>query len=163
MSTYHRILVQYADDQFDADSYDGPSFMKTLEGLSSEAAATNTTFEGYSAWEVALHVLYYKYYFIKALGAQAGVEPYPYPEGGFVQPPSTSAEDWTLLHARLRAAHKVVMDAITTFPEDRLDEKIPGWGEPFGKGIAWLCGHDCYHTAQIRSMGVPGLKTPKKA
>jgi hypothetical protein len=163
MSTYHSNLIEYANAQFDGDSYDGPSFMKTLESLSPEAAASMETHEGYSAWEVALHVLYYKYYFIKALGAASAVEPYPYPEGHFVSPPELSQEAWSLLHSRLRAAHTASMDAVRAFPEERLDELVPGWGEPFGKGIAWLCGHDGYHAAQIRNMGVPGLKTPKEA
>lgn len=163
MSTYHSILIEYADAQFDGESYDGPSFMKTLESLSFDAAASMATHEGYSAWEVALHVLYYKYYFIKAFGAGSSVEPYPYPEGNFASPPELSQEAWTLLHSRLRAAHKAAIGAILAFPEARLDEPVPGWGEPFGRGIAWLCGHDAYHAAQIRSMGVPGLKAPKEA
>jgi len=163
MSSYHSILIAYADAQFDGDSYDGLPFMKTLESLSFDAAASTDTHEGYSAWEVALHVLYYKYYFIKAMGAAAAVEPYPYPQGNFVSPPERSQEAWTLLHARLRAAHRAAMGAILAFPAARLDEPVPGWGEPFGRGIAWLCGHDAYHAAQIRSMGVPGLKAPKES
>ena len=163
MSTYHSNLIAYADAQFDGASYDGPSFMKTLENLSADTAASMETHEGYSAWEVALHVLYYKYYFIKAMGAAATVEPYPYPEGHFVSPPELGQKEWSLLHSRLRAAHKASMDAVRTFPEERLDELVPGWGEPFGKGIVWLCGHDGYHAAQIRNMGVPGLKASKEA
>lgn len=162
MSTYQSILLGYADAQFDGESYDGPSFMKTLDGLSWEAAASTQTYEGYSAWEVALHVLYYKYYFIRALGAEGSIEPYPYPEGHFISPPEVGEEAWRLLRARLRGAHAVVMEAIRAFPESRLDELIPKWGEPYGKGIAWLCGHDAYHSAQLRSMGVPGLKAPKE-
>lgn len=162
MSTYQSILLEYADAQFDGASYDGPSFMKTLEGLSAEAAASMSTHEGYSAWEVALHVLYYKYYFIRALGATASVEPYPYPEGHFISPPELGPEAWKLLLSRLRTYHTAVMNAIRAYPEDRLDELVPHWGEPFGKGIAWLCGHDSYHAAQIRNMGVPGLKAAKE-
>ena len=55
------------------------------------------------------------------------------------------------------------MAAIRGLSDSRLDERMPEWKASYRRAIAWLCTHDAYHTAQIRSMGVTGLKEAKHA
>ncbi len=162
MNAYKTLLAEYADAQFDGASFDGPSLMKTLESLGPEAAASTETHEGYSAWEVALHVLFYKRFILEKIRGEGSLGPYPYPRANFTAPPKVDADEWKLLHGRMRDTHRAVMDAIRDLPEERLPEIIPEWKTELGKAVAWLCGHDGYHAAQIRNMGVPGLRKPRE-
>jgi len=162
MRTDIRLLLDYADDEFDGASFNGPSLMKTLDGLSAEAAADRNTFEGYSAWDVALHCLFYKYFTAREFGKAGPLEPYPYEEGNFAERGPTDEGSWAALRAYMRKAHAVCRDAIARATDDELAELVPSWKVSRGKAAAWLAGHDTYHTAQIRSMGVPGIREPWK-
>ncbi|MCX7023128.1 MAG: DinB family protein [Spirochaetes bacterium] len=161
MSQPYDALMDLADAEFDGRSFNGKPLMKTLDALPARAAASTETFEGYSAWEVALHCLYYKYFAADALGAAGPLEPYPYPKGNFVPPPATTEADWTEFRAYLRTAHAVCGAAVRNASPEALDALIPDWKLPVRAIVPWLASHDSYHVAQIRSMGVPGLKEPK--
>jgi hypothetical protein len=156
------LLLDYADAEFDGESLNGPSFMKTLEALGPEAASWQATHEGYSAWEVALHVAYFKHVLYRALVPDP--LPYPLPKGpsGFARPAELTAEAWRVTLAAIRALHARTMDAARAAAPALLEEEMPKWGLPKLKALVWLCGHDSYHSAQLRSMGVPGLKEPRE-
>ncbi len=163
MNTDLALLCALADTEFDGDSFNGPSLMTTLDSLSVEAATYAGTHERYNAWEVATHVLYFKYYIANAIGKAGPLEPYRYPKQDFAPPPDQPSDAaWRELLDYLRTAHRVCMDAIRSLPTERLTDTVPGWKTAFGPAIAWLCTHDSYHAAQLRNMGVPGLKAAKE-
>ncbi len=159
-------FLDYAEAEFDGESFNGPSLMATLDGLSARAAANVETWEGYSAWSVAVHVAYYKFYFVRAILGPEKAGPFPYPkdEHGFGDPTVVSEEDWAALRGYLRRIHSDALDALRAIgAAGRLGDSMPRWDMPYGKAIAWLVGHDTYHAAQIRSMGVPGLQKKREA
>lgn len=161
MRTDLAMLVELADAEFDGESFNGPSLMATLEKLSPEAAASHDTFEGYSAWETAIHCLYFKYFIARSLGAAGPVEPYPYEQESFVRVEGADVEAWKKLDAYHRRVHNAVWTAIAGLDDARLDSTMPEWKIPYRAAIAWLATHDTYHAAQIRNMGVPGLRSPR--
>jgi uncharacterized damage-inducible protein DinB len=162
MNTRISLIAQLADDEFDGECFNGPSFMKTLGKLDASMAAYSDTFEGYSAWDVALHCAYYKYVLAKALGAELGDYPFDKENWGFgASPPTGSPEAWAALLAYLPRAHKAVWDAARAMPEAKLDEAYAEWKVSYAKALSWLASHDTFHGAQIRSMGTPGLKSRK--
>lgn len=164
MDKFPQALIDLADAEFDGESFNGPPLMKTLDGLSPEQAAWKETWEGYSAWEVALHVAYYKFYIARALAGEGRTGPYPFEKGsfGFWMPSEPTEAAWKEVRAYLRKSHKLAMEAIGAASGAKLGEIMPKWEIPFAKAATWLCTHDTYHTAQIRSMGVPGLKEAKE-
>jgi hypothetical protein len=156
-------LADLADAEFDGESYNGKSLIATLSRLDAAAAAADSSFEGYSAWSVALHVAYCKWLVAKALLDEAGkadLGPYPWPvgEGGFAQPEDRSQAAWEAFLAWLSRTHRIAMKAMRAGAEADFNKELPEWGIPVGKAAIWLCSHDSYHTAQIRNMGVPGIK-----
>jgi uncharacterized damage-inducible protein DinB len=161
MNTDLALLVELADAEFDGESFNGPSLMVTLEKLSPEAAASHDTFEGYSAWETAIHCLYFKYFIARSLGVTGSVEPYPYEQESFIRVEGADPEAWRQLDAYLRRVHHATWRAIAELGEERLASIMPEWKIPYSSAIAWLATHDTYHTAQIRNMGVPGLRSPR--
>ncbi len=154
--------LEFADAEFDGHSFNGPPMMKTLESLSAARAASKETWEGYSAWEVVHHNIWLKYFVTRSLGAAAPLEPYPYPQVDFAPAPENPTEEqWRQTLAYIRRVHEVCMAAVRALSDDRLDSEMPEWKVPYHRAIVWLCAHDTYHTAQIRNMGVPGLREPR--
>lgn len=161
-----KAYLQYTLDGMEADfrgkSWNGLSLLATLEKLNAAEAAGTNTWEGYSAWEIALHCAKCKRIIAVELGA--AVPDWPFPaEPWFPSPADVSEESWTRDKALLTACHDAAMKALRAFPESRLDETMAFWKSPWGKVLAWFASHDAFHSAMIRSMGVPSLKTKKHA
>jgi len=156
-------LAALADDEFDGRSFNGPSLMKTLGSLSPEVAAYPGTWEGYSAWGVALHCAYFKYFIARSLGAAGAIHPYPFDQGadGFGAPAAVDVPSWAAVQAYLRRAHAAAWAAAAGLDQAALAAIMPEWKIPYSRALAWLASHDSYHVAQIRSMGVPGIKEPR--
>ncbi len=157
-------LADLADAEFFGESYNGKSLMATLAKISASDSASNSTYEGYSAWSVVLHLAWCKWLVRGAfLDEGAKAEPYPYPvgKGGFAEPIDKGEEAWKACIAYFESLHRETMKAIRLHAADRYDETMEAWGIPKGKAAVWLCSHDTYHTAQIRNMGVPGFKAKR--
>ncbi len=156
------LIAKLADDEFDGECFNGPSLMGTLRKLSATMAAYDDTFEGYSAWEIALHCAYYKYFLAKALGASLGEYPYEKENWGFgAAPPPGDEASWAALLEYLPMVHRAAWAAARSAPPSKLDEIFPEWKVSYAKALSWLATHDTFHGAQIRSMGTPGFKSPK--
>ncbi len=163
MDTKLYALLELADIEFDGESFNGPSLMATLDGLTAAEAASEATFEGYSAWEIAIHCAYYKYLVAEGLDKADGITPYPYRESSFPPLPVPADEDaWRATRAYLRKAHHGVMKAIRSCTDAELEAVFPKWEISFHKTITWLCSHDIMHNGQIRSMGLASLRRPKE-
>jgi uncharacterized damage-inducible protein DinB len=161
METKLEAMLAMADNEFEGKSFNGPCLMETLDALSFKDAASTATYEGYSAWEIAVHCAFYKHLIARALGAS--VEAFPYAEANF-SPLPEPADDagWKAARGLLRRSHRAVMAAVRAAPAAKLAEIWPTWDVSFADAVAWLCTHDIYHNAQIRSMGLAGLRQPKE-
>lgn len=160
------LLAGLADAEFDGRSWNGRSLMGTLRGLTAAQAASEATLEGYSAWSVALHLARCKWIVGAALldpGEEDRLGAYPYPPGleGFFQPEDTGDGAWAALLDYLPRVHRLTLDLIRTRAADRFEVPLPVWNVSLGEAAVWLCSHDTCHGAQIRNMGVPGLKAPR--
>ena len=160
MTKYLDFTFDDMDAEFSGKPWNGKSLLATLDKLPAAEAANIETWEGYSAWSIALHCAKCKRIVLVDLGVPAA--PWPYPEDlWFPSPVETSEEAWTRDRAMLLAYHEASMKALRAFPESRLGEEMPTWEAPWGKVLAWLATHDAFHGAQIRSMGLPSLKAKK--
>jgi hypothetical protein len=153
-------FLDYADAEFDGESFNGDSLMKTLGKLSPEVAADTGTWDGYSAWSVAIHLAWFKYFLARSLlgAAAVGAFPFDHDEHGFGKPAAVTAGAWAETREYLAKIHRISQGAIRGAGPEKFAETMPEWEMPYGAAIAWLIGHDSYHIAQLRSMGVPGLK-----
>ena len=150
-------MIWLAETEFGGGSFNGPSLIETLRALSAEEAVSTDTYEGYSAWGVALHVLYFKYKIGKELGAE--LPEYAHDENGWPSlPGDTGEESYRAMIRELEAFHKAVMDAFREAPAEKLEAPMPGWKVSIGRAFAWLVSHDTNHNTQIRNMGLPSLK-----
>ncbi|MFW5689272.1 MAG: DinB family protein [Spirochaetota bacterium] len=157
MDQSRNYLIWLADTEFGGGSFNGPALMETLRALSLDEARSTDTYEGYSAWAVALHVLYFKY----KIGAELGavLPEYRHDENGWpALPESPDAAAWSELLDELEAFHAPTVDAFRNASAEKLEQPMPGWKVPLGTAFAWLVSHDTNHNTQIRNMGLASLK-----
>lgn len=150
-------LAWLADSEFGGGSFNGPSLIETLRSISAEEALSTDTYEGYTAWGVALHVLYFKYLVGKQLGAE--LPEYHYDEKGWPAiGDDRSQSAYESMIEELEAFHNPTVTAFKTASDEQLSAEMPGWERPLGIAFAWIVSHDTNHNTQIRNMGLPSLK-----
>lgn len=157
MKEPYSYVLDYADAEFSGPSFNGDSLLATLRSLTPALAASKSTYEGYSAWSVAVHVAWFKYFIGRSLGGLEAVGDFPYAhdEEGFGEDRPVDAAAWNGLIAYLERIHGLTAALIRKLDAARAAETMPEWQIPYGRAVAWYLGHDSYHIAQIRNMGLP--------
>ena len=158
MDELKRLFLAMIDEAFDQDAWYGPNLWNTLKGLSLEQATYTSTYEGYSAWKVVLHCAYWKWDTRKNLCGHPipefprGPEDWPRPAE------DRSLASWKADLEFLREEHRLLRECIQEFPEEKLLRIDERHHYPFARHLYGIASHDVYHTAQIRNMGIPGVK-----
>jgi len=148
-------------DEFVTGSYNAPALLETLASIDAETAFSEATWEGYSPAGIALHVMYYKFLLARSL-SPLFTETFRYAEGNFPPVPGGSPKDvWKQILDDLLHYDTAYAGSLRSFPESRLEETMPEFGCSYRKAILWMITHDTYHNAQVRSMGVSGLRKMK--
>jgi len=136
----------------------GKAFLPCVEAIPFEDLTGTATYEGYTAWGVALHVLYHKWAAINLAGGKAPA--YNYEEADWPKLPAKPDKvAWTSLVEDLKVMQKAWLAALGAFPMSRWDESIPAWGCTVGQVMDCIALHDLYHAAMIRNMGLKSLKS----
>jgi hypothetical protein len=129
-----------------------------LKSLQLEVVRSTETYEGYSVWAVALHVLFHKHATIGLLGGQAGLEPFPYEQTDW--PPVPKKQDqasWNRLLEELGTVQDSWLKALEASGMSRWNDDLPEWKCTVGQVLQCIACHDMYHVAQIRNMGLKNL------
>ncbi len=154
-------LVRIANAEFSGASLMGPAFLPCVTSMSLDAVRSTDTFEGYSVWKIALHVLYHKYAAIRLIDSSRPTPAYRYEETDWPTPPQPlSQSSWESLLVELGAMHKAWIEALGAFPMSRYEELIPAWNCTIGQVLECIACHDMYHVAQIRNMGIRPAPSP---
>ena len=157
-------LIRIARAEFDGPSLMGSAFLPCLASIPFEEVAREDTYEGYTVWGVALHVLYHKYAAAKLAGGEVPASAYPYEEADWPSLPAERTwQAWERLLAELGGMQAAWLAALGDFPMNRWDEAIPAWGCTVGQVLDCIVLHDLYHVAQIRNMGIPSMWARKRA
>jgi len=146
MSEIERITDQLRR-AFEGDAWHGPSVREVLEGVTPEMAARKVLPDAHTIWEIVLHITAWESFVRRHLEGET--------LKGF-----TGVEDWPEVNDRSPAAwrravdvlvqgHLALRQALSRFPEDRLNETVPGKEFPFYVLIHGAVQHDLYHAGQI--------------
>ena len=159
METSQQFLITLANQECLTGSLNSLSLLETLRSLSPEEASSKDTYEGYTAWGMALHVLYYKHLVAVELGAK--VPSYTYEKKDYPELPSIpSREAWDKLVGEIEQTHRSFIAALEKAEPELLAAPYESWEMPLGEAIGWIISHDTYHNAQIRNMGLASLREP---
>lgn len=160
MDAMTKFLLNHIDHEFRGPSMNGPSLMETLRPLSHSKAASHKTFDGYSAWEIAVHLANYRMIILRELGKAAPLEPYRWRSSDFapqMHERDATAASWTACLEYLEQLHDAVLAAFRSSDAPKPGQLMDKWGIPWGEVLVWYSGHDTFHSAQLRSMGTPGI------
>lgn len=156
------LIAELADREFRGPSFNGNSLMETVRGLSAAEAASTDTYEGYSAWSVLAHCVYYKYFLLRFLGQSAPLEPYPWTEDSFPQPADHGEGAWEDAMVYAIKVHEAFIALLNDMDRETLGRTIPAWDCTVKDAVVWLASHDTVHNGQIRNMGIERLRKPFK-
>ena len=159
MEISQHLLATLSNQECLTGSLNNVSLLETLRSLSPEEAASKDTYEGYTAWGMALHVLYYKHLVAVELGAE--VPPYEYEKTDYPELTSSPSQaGWEKLVEEIEQTHRGLIVALEKAKPERLADSYEAWEMPLGEAIGWIISHDTYHNAQIRNMGLLSLREP---
>lgn len=151
-------LARMTRTEWDGRSLMGAPFLPYVKGLPLEVVRDSRTYEGYSIWGVALHVLYHKWAMLAVMGAPSRPELYPYERADWPKPPAIQDEAaWKELLALLEKTQAAYLEALERMPPARLEDKVEAWGCTVRDALETMAHHDLYHVVQIRNMGLQGL------
>ena len=146
-------IVDELQREYDGDPWHGSPLMHILDGITAEQAAGRPVRNAHSIWELVLHIAAWKNEARRRLaGAPAG-DP---EEGDWPAVGAATPDRWREALERLASAHRDLIAAIRTLPEQRLVEptKDPR-SRPLGTGVTCyvllhgVAQHDTYHSGQI--------------
>lgn len=130
------------------EAWHGPSLRKVLEGVGAEQAAARPIAEGHSIFELVHHITFWRNRVADAVLGEpfedSASEDLAFPVGQAVDDSS-----WQSALADLEASQKRLMGALRTFPDERLDQGLPGKPYSFYFVLHGILHHDLYHTGQI--------------
>jgi hypothetical protein len=161
MASLTELLIDVLDDAFDRVGWQGPmNLVNTLKPLSLEQLAYTETTAGYTIWGVVLHCAYWKWVVTDLLWGHT-LKAFPRSPKDFPALPGELTEAaWRRDFDLLLEQHRLLKEAVTTFPEERWREISMPPDDPmtYAKRVYGVAAHDVYHTAQIRNMGVPEIR-----
>jgi len=158
-----KLVAELADREFRGHTFNGYSLMETVNSLRAEEAVSTDSYEGYSAWSILAHCVYYKFYLLRFLGLSGAVEPYRWNEDSFPVIPDQSEQAWEDARAYANEVHEAFLAMLQDLEARQFELKIPAWDCTVQEAILWLPAHDSIHNGQIRNMGIKSLRKPREA
>ncbi len=129
------------------DAWHGPDLCKLLTGVSAERAAAKPIAGAHGIWTLVLHINTWQRFATRALRGERNYKPAPEEDFPGVTDPSEAA--WQKVRQELESAHHGLKEAIGTFAEERLNERVPGLPDTFYVLLHGVIQHNLYHAGQI--------------
>jgi uncharacterized damage-inducible protein DinB len=136
---------------FHGDAWHGDSLLEILEGVTAAQAAARPVKHAHTIWELVLHITAWDGAVRRRL---AGVAVDLSDEQNFPSVMDPSENAWRRTIEQARKVHNELVEAVTAFPDQRLEEKVPGKkNEPdwynFYYMLHGVAQHELYHAGQI--------------
>src|SRR5258708_19052228 len=136
---------------FQGNAWHGDSLLEILEGVTAAQAAARPVKHAHSIWELVLHIAAWDSAVRRRLAGEA-VELSD--ERNFPSVMDASEGAWRRAVEQAKRVHNELMEAVTTLPDARLTEKVPGkknspdWND-FYYMLHGVVQHELYHAGQI--------------
>ncbi len=158
MDDIRTTFIELLDDAVSGPSFNNTDLMSTIKSLPYKDALKKGA-NGVTAYQVILHIAYWKHDIVKRLNAY---EPKFLYESHFLDknsdwpslPENFCEIEWNKTIKYLDNLNRKLKGIIAIFDLRRLNEHVSGWNMTYKKIFTFLPSHDVYHTAQIRNMGV---------
>ena len=134
---------------FYGEAWVGDALMEILSGVNAEVAAAHPLKNIHSIWELVLHIAAWDGAVRRRTAGQAVnlTDKQNFPP---INDKSEAA--WRAALELLTNTHADLVKAVSEFPDDRLQEQVPGKREPYYNYYYMFSGivqHELYHAGQI--------------
>lgn len=146
MSEIERIADQLKR-AFERDAWHGPSVREVLEGVTPETAARRVIPEAHTIWEIVLHIGVWENFVRRRLEGESIKGPTGKDDWPEVK--DTNPEAWKRTVDGLVQGHLALRQALSKFPDAKLDETVPETDFPYYVLFHGVVQHDLYHAGQI--------------
>lgn len=132
----------------EGEAWHGPAVKELLAGVTAAQAARRPIADAHSVWELVLHIEAWMRAATQSLTAGQPMPKLPW-EGDWRAVNDTSEAGWTAALAALDRTVRELLDAVGSFPETRLKEKVPGREYSYGFLLDGVVQHNLYHAGQM--------------
>ena len=134
---------------FDGEAWHGDSLFEILEGVTAAQAAARPIARAHTIWELVLHIAAWDDAVLRRLG---GVAMELSDAENFPAVTDASEAAWRKALAQVRRDHEKLVAAVTSLPDSRLGDVVPGKEGAHYTFYYMLHGvvqHELYHAGQI--------------
>jgi len=134
-------IAETLKQTYNGDAWHGPSVMATLSNLSGDEARAKIG-NGHSIIEIVSHMTSWRNFAIQKL---TGHDSFDVSEkANFPTEP-----DWNVVLKKLNESQEELLNALTRFTEEKLQDQVPGRKYSYYKLLHGIIHHDLYHLGQI--------------
>jgi uncharacterized damage-inducible protein DinB len=131
---------------FEGNAWHGPALFEILEDVDASAAARRPIPDAHTIWELTFHLAGWDGVVLRRLrGNEATLEG----EDNFPVITDTSASAWQKAVQLLRRNHQELLNELSTMPDSRLSERVPGKDYDIYFMLHGAVQHALYHAGQI--------------
>src|SRR5262245_59131893 len=156
MSESKRLADQY-EKALEGEAWYGPSWREVLKGVTATDAQRRPVPDAHTIGEIVLHVTTWHE---AALKRFAGESPQVTPEEDWRVAKFASDQEWFAATQRLFETGKTLENAVSAFPEARLQEKRPNLDGTWFELAIGMLQHDLYHAGQAGLLKKAGVAVP---
>ena len=131
---------------FDGEPWHGPALMEVLEGIDAKAALERPIGKAHCIWELVVHLAGWEQVVAKRLQGQTATLT---DSQNFGHLDSTTEQSWMSAVAILRQNHAQLIKLVSSLPESRLTERVPGKDYDVRFMLYGAIQHAAYHAGQI--------------
>ena len=140
------LMVDQLKRAFDGEAWHGPALMEILEGVDAKAAASRPVSAAHSIWELVLHVAAWEQVVTRRIQGEALTLT---DEQNFGHVGQVNEENWRQTIQSLQRNHSDLIKAVSSLPESRLKERVPGKDYDLLFMLLGTLQHVAYHGGQI--------------
>jgi uncharacterized damage-inducible protein DinB len=146
LSPSNDLIVDQLRRAFDGDAWHGPALMEILDGIDAKTAASHPVSAAHSIWELVLHVGAWEQVVTRRIQG----EPLTLTdEENFGHVGKVNEENWKQAIQALQKNHSDLIKAVSSLPESRLNERVPGKDYDLLFMLLGAVQHIAYHGGQI--------------
>jgi uncharacterized damage-inducible protein DinB len=139
-------IIDQLKRAFEGNAWHGPALFEILEDVDASAAARRPIQDAHTIWELTLHVAGWDGVVVRRLrGKEATLEG----EENFPVVADASESAWEKALQVLRHNHDELLNELSTMPESRLSERVPGKDYDIYFMLHGAVQHALYHAGQI--------------
>jgi uncharacterized damage-inducible protein DinB len=140
------MVVNELKRSFDGEAWHGPALMEILDSIDARTAAARPLPQAHSIWELVLHITAWEDVVRRRIHGETCTLT---DEQNFGHVARVNDSAWQQAVGNLRSQHARLLETVSTLPEPRLHDRVPGKEYDLLFMLLGAVQHAAYHGGQI--------------